>query len=214
MGQIKDDLLQIQLRTEEKQITIKDIIAGKPGLDFEQGVYRVDGGVIIDKVQYRAGTGRNIVATVGLKLTRYERDGENLTAVDTLCVTKDEALDLILEYGAINAYVKITSQRKTRETKYVVQPFPARSEAFTQDERLVFVYQIDDEGSKVRPFQLLLTEDECSQMMWHTIQADYNARVDRDSKRFRGVTRENQAQVQKLKEDIRARRAKVINPFQ
>lgn len=214
MGQIKDDLQHIQLRTEQQEITVRDIIAGKPGLDFEKGLYRVDGGVIIDKVQYRAGTGRNIVATVGLKITRLEYTEDGVRELGSLCVTKDEALDLILEFGAINAYVKVTNQRKTGETKYVVQPFPARSEAFTQDERLVFVYKIDDEGSKVRPFELLLTEDECSLMMWHMLQADYNARVDRDSKRFRGVTRENQAQVQKLKEDIRARRAKVINPFQ
>lgn len=213
MGQIREDLKKLQLRNEEQEITVKDIIAGKPGLDIEQGLYRVDGGLIIDKVQYRAGTGRNIVATVGLKVTRLERTSEGVQEVDTLCVTKEEALDLVLEFGSVNSYVKITTQRKTGETKYVVQPFPARTEAFTQDERLVFAYKIDDEGSKVRPFELLINEDGCSPMMWQFLQADYNARVDRDSKRFRGVTRENQAQVQKLKEDIRARRAKVINPF-
>ena len=88
MGQIRRDLRKIKLHTGRQEITVTSIVAGKPGLDIEKGLYRIVGGLIIDKVQYRAGTGRNIVTTVGLKVERLEHKAGGIKVVDTLCVTK------------------------------------------------------------------------------------------------------------------------------
>lgn len=214
MSVIRQELQQLISQIQEtKDVTVLDIIKGKPGLDLEKGKYRVDGGLIIDKVQYRATTGRNIVKTVGLVLTRINHleDG-SIEDLDTLYVTKEEALDLISQHGSVNSYIKTTVNKK-REASHYLQPYPAISESFTQDDRLVHVYEVDEEGSKVRPHKLMIDEQSCSFMMWELLHHDFKVRKQRDAKVFRGESAENVERIKQIKLDIRTRRLSPVNPF-
>lgn len=219
MSTIKQDLESILFKTEETgEVNIMDIVNGRPGLNQESGLYRVDGGLVIDKVQSRSGTGTNIVKTVGLKVTKIEHIDGGYRELESLYVTKEEALDLAIEYGAINAYVKTTYSKAKRgkqaERTHHLQPYPSRAESFTSDESLVFVYEVDATGSKVRPVNLLIKEDDCSSMMWDFIRLDFENRKARDAKKFKGKSTENVQQVTQLRGDIKNRRLGVIkNPF-
>lgn len=216
---IKEDLKYIIQNTLEKgEVSVLDLIDGKPGLDTDKGLYRVKGGLVIDKVQYRAGTGRNIVKTVGLYVAKlaYDTDDQGNTVIneiDHLYVTKDEVLDLAGEFGLVNGYIKTTIRKKTGERTHHVQPYPSIKESYTQDDRIVQVYEIDDQGYKVRPFNLLINEEQCSYMMWQELQADYESRRSRDNKRFKGESRDAIKRINQLKGDIKVRRLGVINPF-
>lgn len=220
MTSIREDLESILFNTQETgEVSIREKLAGKPGLDEEQGQYRIDGGLIIDKIQYRGGNGSNLVKTVGLQVTKIERTEDGIKELDTLYVTKEEAIDLALEFGAINAYVKTTIRKAKKrgeqaQRTHHLQPYPTRTESFTTDDKLVFVYEVDTTGTKVRPHNLLIEEEKCSRMMWTFLQLDFERRKDRDAKTFKGSSYKNAKKVKQLRGDIKNRRLGVIkNPF-
>jgi hypothetical protein len=203
------------------EITIKDIINGKPGYDPENGLYHIDGGVVMHTVHYRKNTKANVVQTIGLKLTRYkdeygilvrDENGNPIT-LETLCVTKDEAVDLARKYGVTNGYIKTQISKKTGEKSHFIQPAPARTESFTRDDRLTFLYELNQEDGKFKkPYVLMVNQESCSAKFWLFVESDYSLKKARD-KRKHQVASESKRKVEQLKVDLQKGRLGVINPF-
>lgn len=188
-----------------------------PFYDSEEGKYSIDGGVIVDNVLFRTGTKRNVVSTIGLKVTRYEEVEGEYIPVESLNVTKEEVMALAIEYGLRNAYIRTTvkKDKKTGEKRLVhyPYPYPTHTESFTQDDRLVFVYEVDEDGKKVRPLNVVLTEEECSMSLWAIIKADYD-RKEGVNKRKRGRKQEEELKkVKRIRNDLRVGRYNITNPY-
>lgn len=215
---IKMDIIKAMRFREDDDSPLSSSVNPKiPFYDGEEGKYRIDGGVVVDNVQFRAGTKRNIVRTIGLKVTRFEEvDGEYIP-VETLNVTKEEALALALQYGLRNAYVR-TAVKKDKETgeDYLVHypyPYPTTEESFTRDDRLVFVYEVNEDGKKVKPLNIVMREVECSVSLWAIIESDYERR-EGVSKVKRGRKElEDKRIVQEIRTNLKLGRYNITNPY-
>lgn len=188
----------------------------KPCLDEEGGMYRVDGGICTAKIQYRKSNGANIAPLIGYKVTKgfINDDGEWLP-VETMHVTKEEGLELALAYNYRNAYVA-TSVRKKRggnEVNHYLKPYPSKDESFTRDDAIVQAYEIDEFGSKIRPYELALREDECSADFWALLEEDYNSKVrgQRESVGRRQAIKERK--VEQIKQGLKMGRHNIVNPY-
>ena len=219
---IENELLEAERDWDNPiELTIKDIINGKPGYDPENGLYHVDGGVVMNTVHYRKTTKANVVATVGLRLTRYKDvDGKvvrdengDLIPVATLCVTKTEAVDIARIYGLRNGYIKTQISKKSKEKSHFIQPAPARTESFTRDDRIIFMYQLNEDGKFKHPYNLLLTSDECSDKFWNVVSSDYALKKSREKRKHTVSDGDNVNRIEQLRVDLQKGRLGVINPF-
>lgn len=209
MSKIRNDLKKI-LYEPKKEPSILDKVKGKPGYDPE-GLYHVIGSLTHRKVQLRKSNGSNMVDKLGLKIGRYNKQRE---IEETLFVTLDEALDLIVSYGADNAFVKQTFNKK-KEINHFVYPHPSRTESFTRDDNIFFVFVQDDNGYNKRPYELNVSEEECSYFLWEEIKSIYKDKKAADLKQFKGVNTKEMEKMNQLKDTLKSRRiARVaVNPF-
>ena len=125
----------------------------KPCLDEEGGLYVVDGGVTIEKIQYRKSNQSNIAPLIGYQVTKghINEEGE-WVPVETLCVTKEEGLEIALAYNYRNAYVgkSVRKRRGGNIVNHFLRPFPAKENSFTRDEAIVQAYEVDEFGVKFK----------------------------------------------------------------
>ena len=188
----------------------------KPCLDEEGGLYRIDGGITSQKIQYRKSNGSNIAPLIGYKVTKgYINEDGDWLPVETMHVTKEEGLELALAYNYRNAYVA-TSVRKKRggnEVNHYLKPYPAREQSFTRDDAIVQAYEVDEFGSNVRPYELSIREDECSADFWALLEEDYNSKVrgQRNSIGRRQAIKERK--VEQIKKDLKLGRHNIVNPY-
>lgn len=153
----------------------------KKGLDVENGTYKVTGLVIAKKVFKRSPNKKGVRTNIAPHPIGYRI--ENVKTGESALVEKSEGVKLVGLYGAVNAYVmkkdKSEYDRETGELLKVnlntyLQPFPAISEAFTKDERLINVFEYDENGDiKTDPLTLTITEEECTENLWNIIQREY-----------------------------------------
>lgn|SRR5699024_9797652 len=153
----------------------------KKGLDVENGTYKVTGLVIAKKVFKRSPNKKGVRTNIAPHPIGYRI--ENVKTGESALVEKSEGVKLVGLYGAVNAYVmkkdKSEYDRETGELLKVnlntyLQPFPAISEAFTKDERLINVFEYDENGDiKTDPLTLTVTEEECTENLWNIIQREY-----------------------------------------
>ncbi|WP_141552971.1 hypothetical protein [Bacillus thuringiensis] len=138
-------------------------------------------------------------------------------------VTKEEGIHLSARYGVRNAYIVTRDrEKKDKETGEVIavvnttylMPYPARTEAFTQDDRLVNVYKYNENGSYAKPLELNVIEDDCTRPLWRLIADDYERRK-KNSKKTKGGKSQQQdhsRNVNMLKQTLQ-KSAFISNPF-
>lgn len=214
MDSIKMDLFKARHGDEVRDTTVGSDT--KPCLDEEKGLYRVDGGVTIEKIQYRSSNQSNIAPLIGYQVTKgHINDNEEWVPVETLCVTKEEGLEIALAYNYRNAYVgrSVRKKRGGNEVNHYLRPFPAKKNSFTRDEAIVQAYEVDEFGSKIRPYELTLREDECSASFWALLEDDYEGKTrgHREKKSRRQAIKDQK--VEQIKRDLRLGRHNIVNPY-
>ncbi|MBT3123236.1 MULTISPECIES: hypothetical protein [Bacillus] len=192
-------------------------VEGKPGLDLEEGRYKVVGAVTVSPLFTRKSAGTTIAPAKGYKILDIETG-------KTLLVSKEEGVRLSAEGGTRNAYI-VTRKRekKDKETGEVIkteeaiylQPYPARSEAFTQDDRLVTAFKLDENGRHKKPLELTITEEECSENLWRIIKEEYDKKLrgSRTKKSKRGSQQDHTQMMSDLKKALMKSSAVAVNPF-
>lgn len=186
---------------------------GKPGLDDENGKYRILGGVTIQQVFRRKGAGTNIAPAVGYKV-------EEIDTGRVMLVEKNQGIKLCAEFGMRNAYVVYRSKTKKAESGEVLkttptvylQPYPARTESFTQDDRLVTVFKMNAEGGMVKPLELMVKEEDCTPELWRIIQKALEKGNKRTKKSLRGSEDEHRKIIENLR-NVLDKTDHVKNPF-
>lgn len=191
-------------------------VTDKPCLDEKGGLYRVNGGITKEKLQYRKSNGANVAPLIGYKITKgYINDDGEWLPVETLHVTKEEGLELALAFNYRNAYVA-TSVRKKRggnEVNHYLKPYPAKDESFTRDDAIVQAYEVDEFGSKVRPYELAIREDECSADFWALLEEDFNSKVRGQRERVGRRQAIKERKVEQIKQDLKLGRHNIVNPY-
>lgn len=214
MESIKMDLFKARHGDE-----VRDTESGsttKPCLDKEGGLYRVDGGVTIEKIQYRSSNQSNIAPLIGYQVTKgHINEKGDWVPVETLCVSREEGLEIALAYNYKNAYVgkSVKKRREGNEISHFLRPHPAKSNSFTRDDAIVQAYEVDEFGSKVRPYELTLREDECSASFWALLEDDYDrkTRGHREQKSRKQAIKDQK--VEQIKRDLRVGRHNIVNPY-
>lgn len=234
VGNIQQEVEQSEVQSNEDVelgYEIVDKVEGKPGFDPEEGLYYVAGSVTLSQIFTRAA-GTTIAPAIGYKLTEYKRNKDGSIMLDenqqpvlgnSIYLSKEEGVELVARYGVRNAYI-VTRQRSKKdkqtgevlikETITYLQPFPARTEAFTQDDRLVNVYKYDESGRYAKPFELMLKEEECTAALWRIIQEDFAKKV-KNSKRKSGGRNKQTDHIKNmnvLKQTL-SKGSFVVNPF-
>lgn len=214
MESIKMDLFKARHEEEVKDTETGSI--DKPCLDEEDGLYKVEGGVTIEKIQYRKSNQSNIAPIIGYQITKgYLDEDKEWAPVETLCVTKEEGLEIALAYNYRNAYVgkSIKKRRKGNIINHFLRPFPAKENSFTRDEAIVQAYEVDEFGNKIRPYELTLREDECSASFWALLEEDYDrkTRGHREKKTRKQAIKDRK--VEQIKRNLRIGRHNIVNPY-
>lgn len=188
----------------------------KPCLDEEGAVYKINGGVTQAKIQYRGSNGSNVAPLIGYQVTKghINEDGEWLP-VETLCVTKEEGLELALAFNYRNAYVASTVRKKRggNEVNHFLKPYPAKTESFTRDDAIIQAYEVDEFGSKVQPYELTLREDECSADFWALLEEDFNNKTRGQRENVSRSQAIKERKVKQIKKDLKIGRHNIVNPY-
>lgn len=158
--------------------------------DFElftsaEGKLRVDGTVFIGSIQRRVKTSKNqvktsnVVKTVGYKIT-------NLDTGEWLYMEKMEAIDLVRQLGVVNATIRPRRNDvkdkygKVISTNFHLNLHPVRKERpFTDADRLFPAFKLDKNGKIVKPTELFIKEEECTELLWNVIEDAYKKRKPR-----------------------------------
>lgn len=214
MADIKTDIFLARHSEEIRNVSAEQ--TDKPCLDEEGGLYRVDGGITIAKIQYRKSNQSNIAPLIGYQVTKghINEEGEWLP-VETMCITKEEGLELALAFNFRNAYVatSIKKKRGGNEVSHHLKPYPSKEQSFTRDDAIVQAYEVDENGSKVRPYELTLREDECSADFWALLEEDFGnkTRGQRENVGRRQAIKERK--VEQIKQDLKIGRHNIVNPY-
>lgn len=188
----------------------------KPCLDEEGGLYRVDGGITVAKIQFRASNQSNIAPLIGYRITKgYINDEGDWLPVETLCVTKEEGLELALAYNYRNAYVatSVRKQRGGNEVNHYLKPYPAKEQSFTRDDAIVQAYEVDEFGSKIKPYELTIREDECSADFWALLEEDFNSKTRGQREKVGRRQAIKERKVEQIKQDLKLGRHNIVNPY-
>lgn len=186
---------------------------GKPGLDIKQGKYKILGTVSAGNIYIRKGPGTNIAP---------ESCGYHVEEIETgkrMYMTKHEGVMLAYEYGMVNAYIIYsTKKRKDSEGNVIkidksiyLQPFPAKKQSFTTDDRLVSVFELDENGKVKEPVNLLIDLEMCTVDLNILLQKLHERRSKNTGKRQRGVGDKRKRRVLELEAEIS--KSIIVNPF-
>lgn len=214
MRSIKNDIFFARHSDEIRNVSADK--TDKPCLDEDGGLYLVAGGITSSKIQFRASNQSNIAPLIGYKVTKghIDEDG-NWVPVENLCVTKEEGLELALAYNYRNAYVA-TSVKKKRggnEVSHYLKPYPSKEASFTRDDAIVQAYEVDEFGSKIRPYELTLREDECSADFWALLEEDFNSKTRGHRENIGRKQAIKERKVEHLKQSLKMGRHNIVNPY-
>lgn len=188
--------------------------SGKPGLDMEEGKYRVLGAVSPNPIATRKGPETNIAKACGYHI-------EEIATGRKLKMTKKEGVNLAAMFGMRNAYI-IYRQRpqKDKEGNVIknnvsiyLQPFPAQQESFTKDDRLVSVYRLDENGKIEHPLELMIKEEDCTKDFWVYIKEMYEKKKKKQGRENRKQEAEAKRRQRILKLEAEIGNADIKNPF-
>lgn len=158
--------------------------------DFElftssNGKLRVDGTVFIGSIQRRGKTSKNkikhsnVVKTIGYKIY-------NLETEEWLFMEKMEAIDLVRQLGVVNATIRPRrndvkdENGKVISTNFHLNLHPVKKERpFTDADRLFPAFKLDKNGKIMKPTELFIKEEECTELLWDVIQDAYKKRKPR-----------------------------------
>lgn len=183
------------------------------GLDVKEGKYRVQGIISARPIYLRKGKGKG----PGTSLTKSS--GYAIEEIETgrvKYVTKLEGVTIAARHGLRNGYIIQRKKNKkdsageiikTEITTYL-QPYPAVAESYTQDGRLIGIFEYDEDNRIKYPLNLLIEEEKCTRDMWMLIQKEYQKikkRSGKKQKNTRGMgdelrkrTLEIEAEISKL----------------
>lgn len=229
---IDEDLLLIEktyasISDNKEELPIVNVIEKKFGLDDMNGKYVIDGAVVLGTVSSRGKNSRSGDAC-GYKVSRLLIDDEGkvaldsrnkYTVVESKIVTKEQGIHLTQFMGAKNAYIRI-QERKDKEGTVIknivyLRPFPAKTQAFFLDGRVVKVYETNEYGERIKPIQLRLKKEECTSKMWTIIQNDYALKFRREKPKKNMVEsrKENDRKMNTLRETLIQSNMAMVNPF-
>lgn len=183
---------------------IVDKYIGKPGLDMEVGRFRVKGTLTLGKVFKRKNVGTNLALSSGYLIEDCETN-------DTYFVEKQQGVKLCAVYGMRNAFISFRSKDRkddgglviqSQQTVYL-QPYPQRSESFTQDERVHTAFKLDETGNLVRPFELNVTEEQCTNELWRIIQKAHEKGSKVSKRAKRGLHEQHLAKISNIRLALR-----------
>lgn len=192
---------------------IVDKYPGKPGLDDKNGLYRILGSVTTNQVFRRKNAGTNIAPAVGYHV-------EEIATGRRMLVEKSQGVQLCAQFGMVNAYVVYrTKTKKSKDGEVLktipsvyLQPYPARSEAFTQDDKLVTVFKMNAEGGQIKPLELVVEEEQCTPELWRIIMKEYEKGNRKPKRSRRGSEDEHRKMIANLKTALR-KSDHIKNPF-
>lgn len=177
-----------------------------PGLDVEGGRFRVAGTISASPIFRRKGPNTNIAKSSGYAV-------EEIETGKVKYMTKMEGVALAARYGMQNAYIIRHARKKkdsegevikTNESIYL-QPYPAREESFTQDGRLISVFELDEDNKIKYPLNLMITEEQCTKDFWLLIQKLYEqrkSRRQRSKKRERNLAEKRRKRILEIEAEI------------
>lgn len=208
-----EDFNKEELGVEEEEVKIVDVYPGKPGLDVKNGRFKVLGAVTLHQVFKKQQSGTNIAPADGYHIEEIETGRK-------LIVEKSQGVKICEEMGMTNAYIthRVKTEKssegevlQTRSSIYLF-PYPSRKEAFTQDDRLITAFKMDDEGKLVQPYELMITEDQCTPEFWRMVMKKYEQGNKKPKKSRRGSEDHHRKMMEKLKTALN-KREHVRNPF-
>src|SRR5699024_190187 len=132
---------------------------------------------------------------------------EEIATGKKLKMTKKEGVNLAAQFGMRNAYI-IYRQREEKDKDGVViktwasiyvQPLPARKESITQDDRLVNVYRLDENGKVAKPLELMIKEEDCRKDFWVYIDKLYQTK----KKKSKRDNREQEAEEERRERSMK-----------
>lgn len=186
--------------------------------------FRVDGTVFVGSIQRRGKTKKrggtsekvsNVVKPIGYKITELATGRE-------IYMEKMEAIDLVARRGVVNATIRPREHKnydKTTgaliSTEINLNLHPKKGERpFTESSRLFPVFQLDDEGKIVKPAELVISEDQCTETLWEVIkEASKNRKPGTNSKTYRRIDEEEKRRRIKAAFDAVKFTNKGKNPF-
>lgn len=223
---IDEDLKEIEkiflnVESEKDLPEMVQEIDNKLGLSLEKGKYVLNGAVTTGKVFKRSEHSRSGEA-VGYSISRIDldesgnplmKDGD-LVLAETKYVTKDECLQLVQFKGATNAYIRLNGG-KTQNTKVYLRPFPAKTQAFFLDGRVVHAYKLDEYGERLFPLELAIDESKCTVKLYTIIKNDFNLKKKKEkmTKNFEVIKRENNEKMERIKQVLFESNQALVNPF-
>lgn len=203
---------EVEVSEENKALTKHPNL---PGLDIKGGEYRVKGAISANPIFRRKGPNTNISQSCGYAI-------EEIATGKVMYVTKREGVTLAARHGMANGYI-IKRKRETKdslgqviktdETVYL-QPYPAREESFTQDGRLISVFELDEDNKIKYPLNMLIEEDQCTKDFWLLIQEIYKKRKNRrrrSRKIEKGQAESRRRRVMEIEAEIS--KVDIKNPF-
>lgn len=216
--QVKDNERFEQLGESLKEDGMDDGVVnihnGKPGLDKDNGQYRVLGAVSPNPIATRKGPQTNIAKACGYHI-------EEVATGKRLKTTKKEGVNIAAKYGMRNAYI-IYRHREQKDSNGEVikswasiylQPYPAQKESFTKDDRLVNVYRLDENGKIADPLELMIKEEDCTEDFWFYIKEMYEKKKTKRNKKNRKQEAENERKNRILRLEAEIEGMQIQNPF-
>lgn len=201
---------QIPKLTDLKSLTqedldsdyIVDIQNGKPGLDDRNAKYRIVGAVTDKAIYQRGTTSKNIAPAIGYKIEEIETGA-------TIMVSKELGIQICRLFGMKNAYITVRPKNKKDEDGTTIQstslmylyPHPPQLESFTQDDRVVTVFKLDNDGGIQKPLELAIKEEDCTEEFWRVVEFIYKKK-NKQPKRARR-NRDVEYKHKKLMENIK-----------
>lgn len=177
--------MEMDINAENGKISdelVGEVFEDSETLESIDGKLRVDGTVFIGSIQRRVKSSKNVVKTsnvvktIGYKIT-------NLETNEWLYMEKMEAIDLVRQLGVVNATIRPRRNDvkdefgKVISTNFHLNLHPVRQERpFTDADRLFPTFKLDKNGKIVKPTELFLKEEECTELLWEVIEDAYKKR--------------------------------------
>lgn len=161
----------------------------------QDGRFTVMGTVFLGSIQERSnrksgvkngkpvkgGKTSNVVKSVGYLIL------DNKTG-KKLFMDKMEAIYLVKEHGVTNATIRPRKQKTRDDVGTVVSEgvnlnlHPIKTERpFTDADRLFPIFKLDRNGRIIRPVELVLKEEDCTDRLWEFIMSEYKKRKPRSN---------------------------------
>lgn len=173
----------------------------KPGLDLEEGKYKITG-VVTSKNMYKRenkvkNSNSGVVPRIGNVVISFGYRVEEVSTGKTMLVTKKQGIDLCRLYGMVNSFIiSKTNEKKDSEGKVIktkpimyLQPYPSNLECFTKDERVINIFELDEHYKVVEPLKLTVKEEETTPEMWKLIQNEYEKMEEKLQKNSQNSTK-------------------------